>query len=116
MSNEDLLKALEAHGQQFLQSFGTAITTGKRKEGPTTNEDRSSGKKRRREHEFEEEWTGIAQGSSSSEEEDSHEEEFDEDDTSGGEEALDNGKTTYFEQHTRTISHYWHTRGRRVHV
>ncbi|TBU40465.1 hypothetical protein BD309DRAFT_927106 [Dichomitus squalens] len=91
MANKDLLKILEAHGQQFLQSFDTPVTIGKRKDGPTTTEDRSTRKKNRQEDESEEEWAGIGQGSSSGEEEDSDDEGFDEDDPSGGEGESDDG-------------------------
>lgn len=68
MSDEDLLKILEAHGQQFMQSFDNHVTMGKRKEGPITTSSRSYKKKKHDESQSEEEWAGITElGSSSSE-------------------------------------------------
>ncbi|KAH9938652.1 uncharacterized protein B0H18DRAFT_1112782 [Fomitopsis serialis] len=70
MANPDkdkLLRALEAHGQQFLGSFASPIVMGKRKDTSST-EKRRTKKKRVEEVESEEEWSGI--GSSSGSEED----------------------------------------------
>lgn len=89
--SEDLLKILEAHGQQFLRSFEGHITTGKRKEGPSTASDRNSKKKKHDVSLFEEEWAGITglESDSSEDEEDSGEETSDEGDT--GEEEEEEG-------------------------
>ena len=70
MSNDDLLKLLEAHGQQFMQSFDVTISNGKRKHNPLDDNDQVSPKKRRQEA-SEEEWEGIGQGSDHSEHESS---------------------------------------------
>ncbi|KAM5532427.1 hypothetical protein V8D89_013921 [Ganoderma adspersum] len=83
MADEDLLKILEAHGQQFLQSFDGHITTGKRQEGPSTAIDRTPKKKKHDLSHFEEEWAGITglRSDSSEDEEDTAEETSDEGDT-----------------------------------
>ncbi|KAH9922025.1 uncharacterized protein BXZ73DRAFT_87477 [Epithele typhae] len=68
MPDQDLLKVLEAHGQQFLQSFETTTVVGKRKKGPHSTLDRAISKKKRvEEASEEEEWAGITQRSTSSE-------------------------------------------------
>lgn len=60
MSNEDLLKILEAHGQQFLHSFDTPVPHGKRKDSPGRDSERITKKKRveaeYKEESEEEEW------------------------------------------------------------
>ena len=66
MSNEDLLKVLEAHGQQFLQLFGTTVSIGKRKESPINDPSRPP-KKKRVEENSAETWTGIGLDSDASE-------------------------------------------------
>ena len=93
MSSEDLLKILEAHGQQFLQSFDSRVTMGKRKEGPTAASHRSTKKKKHDESQSEEEWTGITglRSSSSEDEEDGSEGTSDEDATDGEEEDGEGG-------------------------
>ena len=93
MADEDLLKILEAHGQQFLQSFDSRIAIGKRKEGPTLGIEKRSKRTKLAETEPEEEWAGItglgsgpsedeADGSETSEGNDTDEEQ-DEDDGDG---------------------------------
>ncbi|CDO74077.1 hypothetical protein BN946_scf185043.g127 [Trametes cinnabarina] len=88
MSSEDLLKFLEAHGQQFLQSFDTPVVIGKRKDpGPS-----GSGRKQKKiktgtRGDEDEEWGGIGHSSEdekdesdySSFSEDDYEEQGDED-------------------------------------
>ena len=75
MSTEDLLKILEAHGQQFMQSFDTPTTiTGKRKDSSERLIGPSRKKKRmeleeKEEEENEEEWGGIRHSSVSEGEE-----------------------------------------------
>ena len=100
MADEDLLKILEAHGQQFLQSFEGHISTGKRKEGPSTAIDRNLKKKKPNETHYEEEWAGITGlGSGSSEdEEDGGEGTSDEDDTDEEQEddEEDNGMFVFY--------------------
>ena len=64
MSSEDLLKLLEAHGQQFMQSFDSAVSIGKRKAETTKSSPRAS-KKNRIESDSEEEWAGIGPSSPS---------------------------------------------------
>ncbi|KAI9001166.1 hypothetical protein BD414DRAFT_24507 [Trametes punicea] len=65
MSNEDLLKLLEARGQQFLQSFDTPVIIGKRKDGDAS----TCGQKQKKlkvdlVEDEEEEWSGIGDSSS----------------------------------------------------
>ncbi|KAJ8501465.1 hypothetical protein ONZ51_g584 [Trametes cubensis] len=70
MSSEDLLKLLEAHGQQFLQSFDTPVVIGKRKDAVQSRSGRKQKKlKKAQEQEVaEEEWTGIGQSPSDEDE------------------------------------------------
>ncbi|PIL36738.1 hypothetical protein GSI_00427 [Ganoderma sinense ZZ0214-1] len=99
MADEDLLKILEAHGQQFLQSFDSRVAMGKRKEGPTSTTARSAKKKKVDEPESEEEWAGITGlGSGSSEEGGSRssEETSGEDDTDEEEEDDDEDEDDEF--------------------
>ncbi|KAI0751323.1 hypothetical protein C8Q80DRAFT_1156638 [Daedaleopsis nitida] len=73
MANDDLLRLLEAHGQQFLQSFETSAVTGKRKETSGQDSERSIKKKRTQAdpgREEEEEWMGFGQSADSDDEED----------------------------------------------
>ncbi|KAH9894238.1 hypothetical protein C8Q73DRAFT_790800 [Cubamyces lactineus] len=74
MSSEDVLKLLEAHGQQFLQSFDTPVVIGKRKDCVQPKSERKQKKLRKAQEEevAEDEWTGIGQ-SSSDEDEDTSE-------------------------------------------
>ncbi len=112
MADEDLLKILQAHGQQFLQSFDSGITIGKRKEGPTPAIDRRSKKKKLDEPQSEEEWTGITGlGSGPSEdEEDSSEETFDEDGTGDDEEEDGDGMCPYIDLAATSLSRSIHQR------
>ena len=73
MSADDLLKLLEAHGQQFLQSFDTPVALGKRKDVSHKAAERSAKKTRVEETVEHEEWEGIQSDS-----------DFDEEDESGG--------------------------------
>lgn len=76
MASEDLLKLLEAHGQQFLQSFDSPVVIGKRKDTSRLGSDRKQKKSKKakvveesEEEAEEEEWTGFGNDSSSGEEE-----------------------------------------------
>ncbi|KAI0676828.1 hypothetical protein C8Q78DRAFT_961219 [Trametes maxima] len=88
MSSEDLLKLLEAHGQQFLQSFDSPVVIGKRKETPESKADRKQKKAKletQASDEEEEEWSGIGHAASGEETEDDDDEsslegDFDEED------------------------------------
>ncbi|OJT13338.1 hypothetical protein TRAPUB_10104 [Trametes pubescens] len=98
MASEDLLKLLEAHGQQFLQSFDSPVVIGKRKDTSEPNSDRKQKKPKKEkvveESEEEEEWTGFGNNSSSGEESEdgSPSGESDEEDAEGsGPEDDDNG-------------------------
>ncbi|KAI9063360.1 hypothetical protein FKP32DRAFT_1650959 [Trametes sanguinea] len=71
MSSEDLLKLLEAHGQQFLQSFDTPVVIGKRKDVEPSASGRKQKKvKKEVDEDADEEWSGIGH---SSDEEDTDE-------------------------------------------
>ncbi len=72
---ERLLRLLEAHGQQFLGSFGSTAVKGKRKEVSESASSRDNKKRRlsenkAQESEPEEEWNGFSDEESSSEAED----------------------------------------------
>ncbi|EIW61745.1 uncharacterized protein TRAVEDRAFT_70032 [Trametes versicolor FP-101664 SS1] len=76
MASEDLLKLLEAHGQQFLHSFDSPVVIGKRKDTSQFGSDRKQKKSKKakvveesEEEAEEEEWTGFGNDSSSGEEE-----------------------------------------------
>lgn len=76
MASEDLLKLLEAHGQQFLQSFDSPVVIGKRKDTSQFGSDRKQKKSKKakvveesEEEAEEEEWTGFGNDSSSGDEE-----------------------------------------------
>ena len=84
MSTDDLLKLLEAHGQQFLQSFDTPVTLGKRKDVSHKAAERSAKKTRVEETVEHEEWEGI-QSDSDFDEEDESGEDVSEDAVSDGE-------------------------------
>ena len=92
MSTEDLLKILEAHGQQFMQSFDTPITiTGKRKDSSERLIGPSRKKKRmeleeKEEEDNEEEWGGIRHSSVSEGEENTDSASEDGHDVNDGEE------------------------------
>ncbi|KAI0829415.1 hypothetical protein BC628DRAFT_1480646 [Trametes gibbosa] len=63
MSSEDLLKLLEAHGQQFLQSFESPVVIGKRKVAVETASERKQKKPKRLEESEDQEWGGIGESS-----------------------------------------------------
>ncbi|PSR73597.1 hypothetical protein PHLCEN_2v10516 [Hermanssonia centrifuga] len=72
---ERLLRLLEAHGQQFLGSFGATAVKGKRKEVSEATSSRDNKKRRLSENKAqepdpEEEWNGFSDEESSSEAED----------------------------------------------
>lgn len=56
-SNEELLKVLEAHGREFLNSFSLPSISGKRKREPEKEKEEEG-----------EEWSGIQMSSSSEDE------------------------------------------------
>ncbi|CCM05647.1 uncharacterized protein FIBRA_07877 [Fibroporia radiculosa] len=57
-NQQDLLQALEAHGQQFLSSFSSPVVLGKRKNTGDTSS-RKTKKEKMQEVYMEEEWSGI---------------------------------------------------------
>ncbi len=84
MSSDELLKLLEAHGRQFLQSFDTPVVLGKRRDAPQKSTERGAKKTKVDEDtEEEEEWEGIRSDSGSDREDDSQESGSDEDGADG---------------------------------
>lgn len=87
MSSDELLKLLEAHGQQFLQSFDTPVVLGKRRDAPQKPPGRGAKKTKVEETQEEEEvWEGIQSDSDSDDSEESGSEE-DEADGEGDEDG-----------------------------